>query len=258
MTSSRAVTLDLWMPWYQKIAEMLRLDRGRDEEATRILSALLEGRDTRPAALEERLKGRPVLVFGAGPSLERNLREVDLPRLSSDWVVVAADGATTALTRFGKRMPDIIVTDLDGWMPDILAAHSQGAAVVVHGHGDNIRQLRRYVPLLGSALGTTQVEPQPRVYNLGGFTDGDRAVFLAYAMRAETIALAGMDLGTVIGRYSKRRVRSVEAKLTKLRICKELLEWLASRAEARLLNATWYGEKIRGFRDVQGGQLRDL
>ncbi len=257
MPESLAVTIDVWMPWYWKIARDLRLDRSRDELATKVLSRLLEGKDLSPAVLEEKTEERPVLVLGAGPSLERNLSEIGVSALSTRWVIMAANGATTALLRLG-RIPDVIVTDLDGLMRDILAAYERGAVLVVHGHGDNIPRLRRYVPMLASALGTTQVEPQPRVYNFGGFTDGDRAAFLAYAMGAETIALAGMDLGRVIGPYSKRRVRSVEAKLTKLRICKELLEWLASRAEIRLLNATWHGERIEGFKDAQGRELRDL
>jgi len=258
MPESRALPVEAWMPWYQKIAEILGLDQARDEEATQVLSMLLEGKDLSPSVLQERIRRRPVLVFGAGPSLERNLAEIELPSLSERWVVMASDGATAALLRLAGRIPDVIVTDLDGRMPDILTAHERGAIVVVHGHGDNIPRLRRYVPKLGSALGTTQVRPQPRVYNFGGFTDGDRAVFLAYAMGAPAIAVAGMDLGDVIGPYSKRRVRSPEGKLAKLRICKELLEWLASRAEVRLLNATWHGERIRGFKDVQGSDLRGL
>jgi hypothetical protein len=96
------------------------------------------------------------------------------------------------------------------------------------------------------------------VYNFGGFTDGDRAVFLAIGMGAKLVALAGMDLGQVVGRYSKKKVRSVEVKILKLKICKELLEWLASRVNIPLYNVTGRGESITGFINVTYSELTKI
>ena len=66
---------------------------------------------------------------------------------------MAADGATAILLRRGI-VPDIIVTDLDGSFPDILKANREGSIAVVHAHGDNLDALDRYVPQLGSVIGT--------------------------------------------------------------------------------------------------------
>jgi len=58
-----------------------------------------------------------------------------------------------------------------------------------------------------------------------------------------------------VGKYSKKRVRLVEVKISKLKICKELLEWLASRVNVPLYNVTRYGEDIRGFVNITCSEL---
>jgi hypothetical protein len=197
-------------------------------------------------------------MFGAGPSLEEDLRQIAKENLLKKCAVISADGATTALLKVAKVVPSVVVTDLDGNINDLLRADRLGSVVVVHGHGDNINRLRKYAPMFKNVIGTTQVEPRPHVYNFGGFTDGDRAVFLATAMEAKLIALAGMDLGRVVGKYSKKKVRLVEVKILKLKICKELLEWLASRVNIPLYNVTGHGESIGGFVDVTYSELTKI
>ena len=107
-------------------------------------------------------------------------------------MVIGADGATTRLLAAGV-LPDVIVTDLDGFLPDILAANESGSAVVVHAHGDNMAALKEYVPRLRRVLGTTQAEPVEGIYNFGGFSDGDRCVFLARNFGASKIKIIGFD-----------------------------------------------------------------
>jgi hypothetical protein len=63
----------------------------------------------------------------------------------------------------------------------------------VHAHGDNIDKLEKYVPLLHSIVGSTQSVPLKNVYNFGGFSDGDRCVFLAKEFGAAKINLIGFD-----------------------------------------------------------------
>jgi uncharacterized Rossmann fold enzyme len=46
----------------------------------------------------------------------------------------------------------------------------------------------------GNVVGTTQAAPLPHVYNFGGFSDGDRAVFAADELGASKITLVGVDL----------------------------------------------------------------
>jgi uncharacterized Rossmann fold enzyme len=162
-----------------------------------------------------------------------------------DKTLIAADGATSAVLEY--RDPEIIVTDLDGIVKDQLEAWQRGTWMVVHAHGDNVVQVRKMVPKLKERIiGTTQVEPFGRLYNFGGFTDGDRAAFMAHELGAKRIYLAGMDLGSKIGKHSGDK--DVKRKLIKLKICGELLAWLAGELGANITNLTSKGEEIPNVR----------
>lgn len=242
--------LEDWRPWYNRIASTLKFDKHEDQRATDILSDLIQNNYIEPYDIEVIVQNKPVLIFGAGPSLEDDVNRIEKAGLFDKSIAIAADGATSALLEIVNRAPNVIVTDLDGKFEDLLSANKRDSLMVVHAHGDNIPLLLDRVPKLTKILGTTQVEPRPRVYNFGGFTDGDRAVFLAVAMGAKMISLAGMDLGKIIGKYSKQYIKSQKKKLLKLKFCKELLEWLALRTKINLYNLTSHGERIRGFIDV--------
>jgi len=91
-------------------------------------------------------------------------------------------------------VPQVIVTDLDGAVEDQVDANRKGAIAVVHAHGDNIPAIEKWAgEFTGRTLATTQSRPFGGVYNFGGFTDGDRGVFLADAMGARSIRLVGFD-----------------------------------------------------------------
>lgn len=243
-----------WRPWYKKIVKAFKFDEERDQRAADILSRMLIGKATHPENIRRVMNGQRVIVFGAGPSVERNIREAIDVENFKDYVVMAADGSTTALLKFDV-IPNVIVTDLDGRIEDMNRSQSRGTSIIVHAHGDNIPALRRVVPKFRKEiLGTTQVQPRPHVYNFGGFTDGDRCAFLAEEMGAKRIVLAGMDLGEVTGKHSKpslsRDTKATAVKRRKLMFAKELLEWLAGWSKAEILNATGSGEKIRGITDI--------
>lgn len=155
---------------------------------------------------------------------------------------MAADGAAAAFLEMGLT-PHIVVTDLDGPREVLLEAQRKGALMVVHGHGDNIPALNAYSELFSKpVLGTTQVYPARYVYNFGGFTDGDRCVFLCDEMRCGEVILIGMDFGSIVGEYSKPQAALTPEKLRfkreKLKIGRQLLTWLASRARCPIFNAT--------------------
>ena len=192
-----------WAPLYMEILEEFGFSRDEDEEAARLLKGLLSvrGGDLAIEDLDSIIRGRRVLVCGNGPNLSRDLDGIlkgqkkersttSPPSGMDDLVVIAADGATTPLLAAGV-VPDVIVTDLDGFLPDIIAANAMGSAVVVHAHGDNVSALKEYVPRLKRVLGTTQSVPLEGVYNFGGFTDGDRAAFLARRFGAGEIIVIG-------------------------------------------------------------------
>jgi len=235
-----------WEPWYEAIRRAFgySLSLEEDERAARILDSLLSGFNIQEALrrAEELLRGRTVLAFGAGPNLEGHLRLVKEALKGLDRTnitLVSADGATAALLEAGLR-PDIITTDLDGDVNAILEANRAGSLVVVHAHGDNIGALLRHVRAFrnGLLLGTCQTRPVGRVFNFGGFTDGDRAVFMALHFGARRVLLAGWYFGGLIGRFSKPRlrghVRAGEVKGMKLDFARKLLSWLASLHPGRV------------------------
>ena len=65
-------------------------------------------------------------------------------------------------------------------------------------------------------IGTTQTDKFGKLENFGGFTDGDRCVFLAETFKPKKIILFGMDFGNKIGKYSKKKVIDKKTKLKKL------------------------------------------
>ena len=178
-----------WEPVYSRILQDMGFSREEDECAALILSHLLDHSKTADVSVLHELIGeKNVLVCGNAPCLKEELGSVD----AGNHVVIAADGAAGVVLDFGI-VPDIIVTDLDGDVGKEIIANNRGSLMVVHAHGDNIDKLERYVPLLHSIVGSTQSVPLKNVYNFGGFSDGDRCVFLAKEFGAAKITLTGFD-----------------------------------------------------------------
>lgn len=174
-----------WEPIYVEIVEYFGFDRGEDERAAEILSDLLP-RDDLPQ-LEVTSRDRDICVCGNAPCLKK-----EIPLIKG--TVFAADAAALVLYSHGIR-PDAIFTDLDGATDEFLDMNRDGTIIVVHAHGDNIPLIRHWVPRFpGPMVGTTQSRPLARVYNFGGFSDGDRAAFAAHALGAASITILGFDL----------------------------------------------------------------
>lgn len=248
------MNLEIWMEWYQKILKDFGFSQDDDERSARKLNNIID--DIGSLSLQDIDIKEKVIVFGAGPSIKPNLsvlKKMDL----DDFTLIAADGATTALMEEGI-VPDIIVTDLDGRMNDIIKANQEGTIMVVHAHGNNQEQVEKYVPNLHNILGTTQSIPLSSVYNFGGFTDGDRCVFLALAMGARLIILCGMDFGKIVTHYSRPDQKDGPADLVKqkkLLWAKKLVEWAAENSNARFLNISM-GVKLKGVENIDTDSLK--
>lgn len=156
-----------------------------------------------------------------------------------------ANGAVQALIE-NKIKPDIVVTDLDGNLLSLREAARLGAVMVVHAHGDNIDILKKMIPKFHRLIGTTQVMPTENVYNFGGFTDGDRCVFLAEEFRAKQILLIGMEFGRHVGRYSKNTAKDIELKQRKMQAGRKLLAMLAKNSHSQLLDTS--PRPVKGFK----------
>ncbi|MDG6228434.1 MAG: DUF115 domain-containing protein [Candidatus Thermoplasmatota archaeon] len=219
---------ETWYPLLDAIRADIKVSWDSDEKAAQILSSLLDDSShlISFSYLEELLINSKVIVFGAGPSLERGIHRYN--DLFKDCILIAADGATTALIN-NNIVPHIIVTDLDGNIADQLHANKMGSIIVVHAHGDNIEVVEKIIPRIeGAVIGSIQIDPRgvSHVFNVGGFTDGDRAVYLAAHCYAKRISLIGFDFEGSIGKYCLPEKKDRDLKLMKLRWCLILIKRL--------------------------------
>jgi 2-amino-4-hydroxy-6-hydroxymethyldihydropteridine diphosphokinase len=249
------MNLDVWFSWYKEILEEFSFDREMDEKSAETLRELLKGRNSL-SPQDISIKSNTI-IFGAGPSLKKNVENFKNEGLDS-FTMICADGAVTALLEEGI-VPDIVVTDLDGKIEDIIDSNKNGAIMVVHAHGNNIENIKKYVPVLNNILATTQSNPLENVYNFGGFTDGDRCLFLAIKLGAKNIFLAGMDFGKIITRYSRPDIAENEGnadsvKEMKLKYAKKLVEWAAENEDINIFNLS-HGEKVLGVPDIDFNEI---
>ncbi|MCS7128317.1 MAG: DUF115 domain-containing protein [Desulfurococcaceae archaeon] len=223
---------ELWMRIYGEIISKLKLNFDLDQLATEILSSILSSMDN--AIDVERLRSvlnesEGILIFAPGPNLEQDFERALKLKLLKELPTIFIDGAITFALERGFT-PTLIVTDLDGVPQHILKLNKRGSIAIVHGHGDNIEEVKSWVPRFkGPVVGSTQVEPRPYVYNFGGFTDGDRALFIAYALGVRRAIVGGMAFHGPVGRYSllyKRK--SEDVKRVKMAVAVKLIELLMS------------------------------
>jgi uncharacterized Rossmann fold enzyme len=221
-----------WEPIYQEIAKDFNFNFVNERDAVNLLNNLLyDKKKFQLKKIEELIKNKEVVVFGAGPSLDDSI--ANHKKKIENCVKISADGATSALLK-NNILPDIIVTDLDGYVPDQIKANSKGSILVLHAHGDNISSLKKYFPEFnGEIIGSTQIDPlnYENVYNFGGFTDGDRAVSLSSHFKSKKIYLIGFDFNGEIGKYSKPEKKDKLLKLKKLNWCKRLIQLLNENNE---------------------------
>ncbi len=241
---------------YLQIAHEMEYSIWKDQLSTFLMSYLILNRELTFRELKKRYFGSNVLVFGAGPSLVKDIEKLCESNLFDEFTTITADGATSALLEF-DLLPDIFVSDLDGNVRDLLKAANLGVVPVIHAHGDNIPRLLQYVPQFEKVLGTTQTLPTCNIHNFGGFTDGDRCVFLADVLGAKSIVLLGMDFGKEIGAFSRYQGDPF-IKRKKLRIGKSLLEWLARTSNTKMYNLTSQGVEIHGIEHINIKELRQI
>jgi len=208
---------ETWDPVYDAILDDFGFDRAADERARDVFVGMLrslEGPVFDVDALD--FTGQEVAVVGAAASLDDDL---DVAR-EADAVVAASSAARTL--RADDVGVDCLVTDLDGTPETAVRLTTYGTPVVIHAHGDNTHAIQEFVPRcqLSHVLPTTQAAPADPVRNFGGFTDGDRAAFLADHLGASRLVFPGWDFDDPGVGPEKRR---------KLRWAERLLYWLETR-----------------------------
>ena len=232
----------LWERYYKEILDDFGFSRENDEKSAKLLDEILSEEGCLTLDDLSKIVGfsDKYIVFGAGPSLKEHIQMLKENYDLRDYVLVAADGATTALVE-ERISPDIVATDLDGNLDDILVADLRGANIVVHAHGDNIDRIAGFTSFFTNVLGTTQAQPVGNLYNFGGFTDGDRALFLSVALGASEITLAGMDFGDIVTKYSRPNLESDlaeadEFKKKKLMYAEKFTNWICENEDVKIIN----------------------
>ena len=234
------MTIVGWESKYRGILKDFGYSRKKDYQSCKLLNSILP-KKTPIVKIRDIIGNKPVFIIGAGPSLSSC---IPILKKYKKITKIVADGATKAIIENNLK-PNIIVTDLDGDIKSLKKAGRTNTIMVVHAHGDNTKKIH-LVKNFKNCIGTTQTKPLGKIRNFGGFTDGDRCVFLANHFKAKKIILFGMDFGTRIGRYSKTRVVNRNIKIAKLQRGKKLLEWLAQKSQSELYSTT----RIEGFMKI--------
>ena len=235
-----------WKRRYQSILKELNYSEKKDKESALILDTILKETDN-TQKIKKLIQGKTVFVIGSGPSLSFALPKLKKLKKS---IKIAADSSLKPLLENGI-IPDIVVTDLDGDEDAIKKLSKKKSVFVIHAHGDNIEKLHM-VKKIKNCIGTTQTEPFNKIQNFGGFTDGDRGVFLASHFEAKRIILFGMDFGRRIGKFSNTKKSDRDTKLKKLKIGKDLLIWLSTITKSELFTTS---KSIEGFKKISYKEL---
>lgn len=229
-----------WKVKYREILKEFNYDEKKDKESAIKLDKILK-KSIATQKIQDLIQGKTVFVIGSGPSLSSAIPK--LKKLKKG-IKIAADSSLKLLLE-NRIIPDIVVTDLDG-DENSLKKIAKKSIFVVHAHGDNIERLE-FVKYFKNCIGTTQTKPFNKIQNFGGFTDGDRGVFLASHFEAKRIILFGMDFGNRIGKFSNTKKSQRKIKLMKLKRGKLLLEWLATKTKSELFTTSM---KITGFKKI--------
>ena len=235
------MTIRGWKTQFNEIRKEFGYLEKDDLISVRKLDSLLKGKNSK-REFQNMIQGKTVFIIGAGPSLTKSLKYI---KKSKDVTKIVADGAVRALLEKNIK-PDILVTDLDGDLKSIKKIGKTKIPIIVHAHGDNYEKLE-IVKKLKNVVGSTQTRKIGKIENFGGFTDGDRCVFLAEYFNASKIVLIGMDFGQKIGKYSKHRIVDRKIKIKKLKFGKKIVEWIGTKSKADLFSTN----RIKGYKTIR-------
>ncbi|MEC8447216.1 MAG: 6-hydroxymethylpterin diphosphokinase MptE-like protein [Candidatus Thermoplasmatota archaeon] len=172
--------------------------RSREEVSSRLISRLYKPEGN----LSDILLNQEVTIVGAG---------IDDDEKIPSGVLIAADGAVSACLE-RQLIPDIVVTDLDGNLLDIMFANESGSKIVLHGHGDNLSKLFEFYTRI-KVISLTTTYPSDMSNCWGGFTDGDRALMMSLSQGVSLVNLVGFNfskVGKYTGKYSPKKLQKLD------------------------------------------------
>lgn len=213
------MNFETWEPVYEAILADFGFDRAADERARDRFAEILDECDSDDLGRLS-VEGSRVAIAGGAGTLSDEFSAVE------DADAVFAAGASLSRLHEAGLTVDCAVTDLDSTPELAVELAHRGTPIVAHAHGDNIPAVEEYGPRLaeGALVPTTQAEPSGQVRNVGGFTDGDRAAFLADHLGADELAFPGWE-------FEDSSVDRMKAR--KLVWAERLLYWLECRRDGQ-------------------------
>ncbi|MHA1475146.1 MAG: 6-hydroxymethylpterin diphosphokinase MptE-like protein [Promethearchaeota archaeon] len=226
---------------YEQVLQIFKFNKEKDVQARDILYEFRKEYDPelKIKSIESNMIDKSLFFFGAGPNLIDHLDFIGNKIISNrnNYFIVAADGSARALSNYSIT-PDLIFSDLDGLNYNQIENFlNQNSTIIIHGHGDNIEEIRTFKSLLlrpnENIICTTQVESRYPIINPGGFTDGDRSVYFCHNLApiSQDFTLFGYEFKHKIGAFSKNEYEQDQAitpiKEKKLLLCKKLLNELS-------------------------------
>ena len=182
----------------EEINTQFGFSKSREEVSSRLISRLYKPKGNLSSILSNKI----VTIVGAGITAEEEF--------ITDGIKIAADGAVSACLE-RNIIPEIIVTDLDGNLPEMVWANKKGSKVVVHAHGDNLSRLFEFSTEI-QAISLTTTYPSPNTNCWGGFTDGDRALMMSLSFDASSVNLVGFNfekIGEYTGKYRPKKLQKL-------------------------------------------------
>ena len=201
--------IDWWWPLQEEINTEFGFSRSREEVSSRLISRLYKPKGN----LSSFILNNKVTIVGAGISEKE---------IIPDGIRIAADGAVSACLE-RNIIPDIIVTDLDGNLPEMVWANKKGSKIVVHAHGDNFSILFEFSSEI-QAISLTTTYPYSGTNCWGGFTDGDRSLMMSLGLGAKSVNLIGFNfdkIGPYSGDFSFRKIQKLSWALRIVNECDE-------------------------------------
>jgi hypothetical protein len=201
--------INWWWPFQEEINSQFGFSKSREEVSSRLISRLYQPQGN----LSKSLLQNTVTIVGAG---------ITANEIIPDGVLIAADGAVSACLK-RDLIPDIVVTDLDGHLPDMVLANKKGSKIVVHGHGDNLSRLFEFSTEI-QPISLTTTYPSSNTNCWGGFTDGDRSLMMSLGLGADLVNLVGFNfekVGEYTGKFSFKKLQKLSWARKIVNKCKE-------------------------------------
>ena len=203
------------LAWWWDLQDRINRDFNFDIKREKVAERLLRRFSKKSSSNNLDIAGKNVVVVGADIT-----PDIILPK----GFTIVADGAVKAF-RERNQVPNVIVSDLDGYPSDINWATRNGSSLVIHGHGDNLSRLIEHVPQMNFTT-LTSTYPSKSLECWGGFTDGDRSILMALSLGAKSVSLLGFSFDS-IGKYTGISVPQIKKK--KLFWAKHIISEISKR-----------------------------